>query len=304
MQRLEEAGEIAPDQSILLHEFADGWQIRQLQTVGDYRREGRLMRSCCAKYIGDQVIPGSTWQYQAGEKADDEIAPEVTAGQAPIVEMPGDITGWHAGMRLTSLRDSDGLPHLTFWAEPGWGVTDWGGYRNCKNPKAEYIARLREWIELSGSFEVTVRTMRALRMRAVPAGRDERAEFEQLEAVFCCPADRHIARDLIMEVFVMIGGRQNAVVHSFDMIGPDENLPCDLSGYESVEADWTLQLDEGLAEVRAGWMKVKQSCQVVIDSYMQQLRELAAHVEAGGAAEDFPFDQWAGARPKLQVVAA
>jgi hypothetical protein len=140
LSRAEEQGHITPDQSETVHEFADGWKIVRLTTCGDVRREGRLMRSCIPKYLGDTLAPGKKVVYDPCDKPDDDPAPSVDWDMI----FDTDLSRHHYGLSLHSLRDAEGLPHLTFWALKDEFACGIYGFKNCE-PKLKYKKRLDEW---------------------------------------------------------------------------------------------------------------------------------------------------------------
>jgi hypothetical protein len=160
-QRIREATEaerqglIAPDSAETVHEFADGWRIVRLATVGDVRREGRLMRNCLPKYVGDELIEDTKCDYAPGAAGDDEPAPHASAQMV----FEHDLSRYHASARLHSLRDETGLPHLSFWVrEPLYACGIWG-YKNSE-PRDKYMARLQEWKDAGGVQDVLGRDAR------------------------------------------------------------------------------------------------------------------------------------------------
>jgi hypothetical protein len=276
MQRAEADGTICPCTAQTVHLFDDGWRIVRLETVGDFRREGWLMRSCCASYVGDKLIPDSTFRYRNGDADSADAAPQITHDSC--YEMGLDVH--HSGMALYSLRDQANLPHLTVWAEPGWGVIDEGGYRNPDTIRQTYRRRLDAWIRATDSLAVdkTDRKLRrVLRMRAVPAAQDERARYEQISELLADdPAlewARARAKSLIITIYATIGYRQDALVHSLDTYGPDIEDPD----------------GPGLDKVREGWRILQGYHEAERIHLMQQLEDLAEHALAGKDESGFEF---------------
>jgi hypothetical protein len=135
-----QGGEIAPDRSEVVHSFDDGWTINHLATAGDVRREGLLMRSCLAKYAGDE-LGEERGSITRCERADDDPMRRMAPEDMDIL----DLGGIHVGCQLMSLRDPMNLPHLTFWHRPGMYACSVLGSHNGK-PRASYAARVDQWL--------------------------------------------------------------------------------------------------------------------------------------------------------------
>jgi hypothetical protein len=142
MIEAEAAGIISPDQSVTVHQFADGWAVVCMQVASDVRRECWLMRNCVASYIGDPIDPA---------KSPDGRVIYAPSERPACDRLQPNSEHRHPGMRLMSLRDADNLPHLTFWADvrEGGRTDDIGSYRNGK-VKDTYVDRLDQWLTLQG----------------------------------------------------------------------------------------------------------------------------------------------------------
>ena len=145
-QRLRRAEQIehrfGPDQSKVVHQFPDGWSMRQLNTYGDAVREGELMGNCFSPFTTDwphmmwESHPQAEWDGRDPDKAryDGEI-PDLSAVSEYHHPMP-----WPT----YSLRDPNNLPHVT--ADPqdqsGNGILG----RHNTDVKTEHYPYLYEWM--------------------------------------------------------------------------------------------------------------------------------------------------------------
>lgn len=179
-QRLREADEhtrqglIAPDRSVIVARFDDGWTIRRMSCAGDVRREGWLMRNCCAKYVGDVFADEDkscrTVTRCAGIA---DTTPHVGCDEAFV---KATAVSWTClGLTLHSLRDVDNLPRATFWAHEGYAVQGIGGYRNDKTVKASHLDRIRTWARATGTpiLEEDQRAAQAVGFLTHPACADD-----------------------------------------------------------------------------------------------------------------------------------
>jgi hypothetical protein len=149
----DEAAERIPlDASEIVHSFEDGWTVRKLTCTGDLRREGWLMHSCLAQYVGD-VLCGrrkgaSTVMFGHDRHRFDWSERE-----------PSDFTGPHskwpanALCNLYSLRDKDNLPHATWWSRPGVYSHSVLGAHN-EQVKPSYRKRIDEWLKVVPTIEL------------------------------------------------------------------------------------------------------------------------------------------------------
>ena len=145
-QRLRRAQELegiyGPDQSKVVHQFPDGWSMRQLNTYGDAVREGELMGNCFSPFTTDwphmmwESHPQAEWDGRDPDEAryDGEI-PDLSAVSEYHHPMP-----WPT----YSLRDPNNLPHVT--ADPqdqsGNGILG----RHNTDVKTEHYPYLYEWM--------------------------------------------------------------------------------------------------------------------------------------------------------------
>lgn len=125
-----------PDTSKVVHQWPDGWSVRQPQTYADMNREGELMGNCFGLYSSDE--PKDIWMEHP------ECAEDPDFGD---VERPEDIQNWNVSLpreenqRYYSLRDPDNLPHASM---DGWADDKTFGRHNA-NPKPEYLQRIQQW---------------------------------------------------------------------------------------------------------------------------------------------------------------
>ena len=133
-QRLLAAAALPADQSVLVHEFADGWSVRRLLVVSDLLYEGALMRNCLE------------WAEYPQHRCDGARLRAVG----------------HTNERYFSLRDPDNLPHVTF-VMSNWSGRRRGHARQMRStlgrhnttPKLTHLRRLYEWAaELPGERPV------------------------------------------------------------------------------------------------------------------------------------------------------
>lgn len=148
MHELQASGRIQPDASGIVHRFDDGWTIRRLVTAGCVRREGYLMRNCCAKYVGDEKDTADT---NPGAYLDGSVRHTTRFRRREAHTVPST-----RGQMLYSLRDADNLPHVTMWANPGWYLRFAFGFRNEEQLKTEYLDRLHAWCEAAGMTYVPI----------------------------------------------------------------------------------------------------------------------------------------------------
>lgn len=141
-QVFEQAGQLPDDRAAIVHEYGDGWHVVRLETVGDLRRDGLLMRNCLAQYAGDELVSDKRGEIVLGPLMDHEPVPAVACGDLDVVPLRGR----HVHARIYSLRDEAGLPHLTWWAKKGSHACSALGYRNAQ-PKDAYSRRLEQWAE-------------------------------------------------------------------------------------------------------------------------------------------------------------
>jgi hypothetical protein len=143
-QAFEQAGQLPADRSTVVHEYGDGWHVVRLDTAGDLRREGLLMRNCLAQYAGDMLVSEQRDMIVLGPLMDCDPAPVVGCADLDVVPLRGR----HVHAKFYSLRDEAGLPHLTWWAREKSHACSALGYRNAP-PKAAYRKRLEQWAEAS-----------------------------------------------------------------------------------------------------------------------------------------------------------
>jgi ubiquinone/menaquinone biosynthesis C-methylase UbiE len=131
---LERAAQLPEDSSEIIHQFDNGWTIRELKTVGDHYREGQLMGNCVSNNVADHI----DWDYLTNEY-DQWLTPEeieecendgTTAEEMLeeifltdpskyekiIKEYAKDYRqepAWKS-VKYHSLRDENNLPHVSF----------------------------------------------------------------------------------------------------------------------------------------------------------------------------------------------
>ncbi len=144
------AGLLAADTAKIVHTFEDGWTIRQLMTFGDLRREGWIMRSCLAKYAGDTPSVDHPGQViTKSDRADDELCSFDLRSADDFAERDLDLSC--ALSNLYSLRDPNGLPHATWWSRISMYSCDLFGHKNAEKLKADYEAKVTEWMKQAGA---------------------------------------------------------------------------------------------------------------------------------------------------------
>jgi hypothetical protein len=158
MARLEAEGAICADHSTVVHRFDDGWTVNRLQTMGDLRREGQLMRSCLAQYAGDTLdpkVPALVIERSAMDDSEPHGWDEASslAGDSP------EIWATYLLSSLHSLRDETGLPHATWWQRDQLCAFEILGYRNSKLRPA-YRQRIDAWMQASNVVPLPVEMMR------------------------------------------------------------------------------------------------------------------------------------------------
>lgn len=218
MREDQAAGLIAPDRSVTIWTGEDGWSIARLATAGDVRREAYLIRNCLAKYVGDTLDDERMWV--TAERS--PMADEAPMGLLDQIELR-----WHElpdvaqGMDLHSLRDDQGVPHLTFWAEQGIGAFDLYGSHNCTAPD-DYTARVEQWAVGTGTLLAATGEHRHELIVAVNARRSTFNEIPDVEAALAAALDSEagelrggelltIARDALAalwDMFVVLDGRE------------------------------------------------------------------------------------------------
>lgn len=118
-----------PDQSKVVHEFPDGWTIRQPTTYGDLNREGQLMGTCWSEDFrhddGDRYGP---WNIFPGDYS------------APLGYHNTVTNTFHPDESHYSLRDPDNIPHVSYGGEYG----DASGRHNS-DMKPEYYQKMQQW---------------------------------------------------------------------------------------------------------------------------------------------------------------
>lgn len=143
--KLIEQSKDLPDQSEVLHEWPDGWSIRQPKTFLDHHREGVLMSNCY-----DANHPDRHWLWNQYEP-DTVSTPPNNMGWTEYIdqEMNKPATRLHGDQVQTySLRDPDNIPHMTVDPElvnAGMASNPWGALgRHNSEPKPEYLNRWKE----------------------------------------------------------------------------------------------------------------------------------------------------------------
>lgn len=183
----EGAARIPLDTSEVVHRFDDGWTVRRLVCTGDLRREGWLMHSCLAQYAGDVLDTrrkgGVKVMLGHDRHRFDWSSREHTAFTGAGLRWPE-----LALCNLYSLRDTDNLPHATWWTRMGVYSHSVLGSHNDQ-VKASYGARIEEWTKLVGSPQVSG-SLIALNMRdhryALLREKVQSASAAELSSIQCC----------------------------------------------------------------------------------------------------------------------
>lgn len=145
-QLLQRAQEFPQDQSGIIHQWPDGWTIRQPQTYGDLHREGSLMGNCWTPFSDDNNV-NPPWDAHplAPDDADwpytpSDLTPEILNASLPE---------YCSGMR--SLRDPDNVPHMSFYHDTRRNAILDALGRHNDPPKPEYMNRVKEWAGQNGA---------------------------------------------------------------------------------------------------------------------------------------------------------
>jgi 2'-5' RNA ligase len=114
MHQIENRDVQAPDQSIIVHEFPNGWSIRQLRTYGDAMREGQLMGNCFSPLEMEPESHHPIWE-QHPEALWDNTSMDPYAGEeGTYLGIPEDADLSHSvPAHMYSLRDPDNYPHMS-----------------------------------------------------------------------------------------------------------------------------------------------------------------------------------------------
>jgi hypothetical protein len=186
MLRAEADGLIERDESEVVAQLADGWTVRRLARVSDYRRESLLMRNCVAMYVGDQMDserPGHvSLEHYTGRY------PGIVSRYHDANAQVGERIRWgvRAHMEIYSLRDANNVPHASMWAKPGERILDALGISN--HPLADpHVDRLNLWTRQQGIAPLPYSAH-----LPVPAQIDERPEARERET----QAERHAREQL------------------------------------------------------------------------------------------------------------
>jgi 2'-5' RNA ligase/Zn finger protein HypA/HybF involved in hydrogenase expression len=142
-----------PDMSVPVHDFGNGWTIREPQTLGDLRREGELMGNCfrpechegIAETINPEYQPYAKFVTMGGQPMKFGERTERASGQPVLVGNLHEIP-WNAPIRekgrYFSLRDPDNLPHVSIDH-----TDDYNGVLGKHNvePKPEHREMVDDW---------------------------------------------------------------------------------------------------------------------------------------------------------------
>ena len=166
-QRLRRAQELeaqyGPDTSSVVHQFPDGWTMRQLKTYADAQREGYLMGNCFAH--DSTETPHNIWYEEQAPTPTDPNCPACGSDDADFLnndEMrcdgcgerykptvlsaePGDYARHKLPQFLYSLRDQHNLPHASVDPSAEFGSSALGRHNADVNP--EHMQRLQQWAD-------------------------------------------------------------------------------------------------------------------------------------------------------------
>lgn len=131
-QLIQRAQALPEDKSHILHQFDDGWSIRQPSTFGDHYREGELMSNCLSPNNGD---PDGLWDfYHYTDTPAYDLNGNLHSSQDEAMSHPAPSSETY------SLRDPDNIPRMTVHYENPLG-------RHNSLPKKEYLDR---WNSVEG----------------------------------------------------------------------------------------------------------------------------------------------------------
>lgn len=143
-QQLQQAQQLeqkyGPDQSEPVHQFSNGWSMRQLKTYGDAIREGELMSNCLSPYRVEPESHHSVWSDHPQSMWEENGAPSPRLhGEYVGVPDPDSIDPTPPlGENVWSLRDPDNLPHGTIDEVQALG-------RHNDPLKPQYEQMVNEW---------------------------------------------------------------------------------------------------------------------------------------------------------------
>ena len=122
---------LGPDESQIVHQFDDGWTIRQLSIYADAEREGHLM-SNCMRWSGEDES-ASFWGFHPNYQTWED--PEFEDLDMPLPSFE----------EVYSLRDPNNIPHVTIYEDE---ITDGRAMlgKHNSNPKPEYLDKIEEWV--------------------------------------------------------------------------------------------------------------------------------------------------------------
>jgi ribosomal protein L37AE/L43A len=122
-----------PDATQVVHQFPDGWTIKQLGCYGDAQREGLLMSNCLKYPYDADAYAAEIWAWHPNKQAID-----ANAGPS-LDDLDEDIYGGS----VYSLRDPSDLPRVTIYDDGNGGTPILG--RHNSEPKPEYWEKIVEW---------------------------------------------------------------------------------------------------------------------------------------------------------------
>ena len=129
-----------------VHQYPDGWSIRQLHTYADAEREGRLMNNCFA--FGSTKAPHPIWlDYPGIHREEDDSEPEGVKLSMPPEAWKNLDTPLPTP--LYSLRDPENLPHVSIDPQANLGSEALGAHNSPVKP--EYLQRLAGWPQWDAS---------------------------------------------------------------------------------------------------------------------------------------------------------
>jgi len=138
-QLVQRAQDLPEDKSHILHQFDDGWSIRQPSTFGDHYREGELMSNCLSP---NNAEPDELWDfYHYGDN------PAYDLNGDPMPRFKDEAMSHPAPSETYSLRDPDNIPRMTVLNEYPLG-------RHNSTPKQEYVDRWNQY-EQAGARQTT-----------------------------------------------------------------------------------------------------------------------------------------------------
>lgn len=134
------------DESIVVHQYADGWTVRELALYSDLVREGELMSNCLTR---TSDMRHEIWDYYNVDDGGEPLEPD-DERYIPLEDLDRDtIPDEH---RFLSLRDQDNIPRLTFEILESDMCHVLG--RHNSDPKWEYVERLQTWLDQSPDIEI------------------------------------------------------------------------------------------------------------------------------------------------------